>query len=224
MNKDELRGAEEHVITDREKDNYQRSKDRQPIEKIPKLTAGKLRVFLELVVRSASSTEFNVKLGMNRRQTGLLKAALKIESSDDARRILAQDEHFNEANKETMILQEIQSARQARAEAEVRLKDRERRMAKERKERTKAVRDAIDRDGIKKAERAAQKRLDASEVDKIPATDWDLDAEEAAMLHQDLTTKGWRFVMDKYDDINRADIKAAIKAAGFKVDYDLVRR
>ena len=226
-NKNELRGSEEHVTTDREKRLYQDNKSRSR-QGVRELTQAETIEFLTYVIESRTG-DMEFKLNLSRRDVEEVKARYGILVPEDARPIRdkllhARDTAYEEeqvTRTDAKTEQQVRQRRQDAADAEARIGT----VSKP----SKPV------DGKKEWQEREQRMNASKETVKVDENAWRLeradgddpetwDHETVARFKNDILTRGFNFTLNKYG-IEREDIVREAKRLNLKItDWNMVRR
>lgn len=216
---------EEHVVTEREKRAWQAGKTRSHRER-PELNIAQRLQFLELIVRMASVSEFERRLGLTTADVQHYRKVLNVESADEARALVRRMKKDNAEKREASIIQETQRVREAEAVAQQRLDEIEAKRTAERPLKP------VDPVAIKREDAERQRRLVAQQQQvPTPKKEWRLPLEGTATYRQeqkerfgrDIKNHGMRFVRNKYG-VTNAQIRHEANRLGLEIDWDSIRR
>ncbi len=182
--------------------------------------------FLQLIAEARNSGDFEIYLGLNRREIELLKRQLNIDSSEDARKMLQNVAEYEKKYQEIQLDEQRKIALTARLAAEKRLKEFELQKQTEKEKRIALAKKVLNVSKIKKQDSARQKKFAASQQPKLQKEQsaWHLSDEDTPeQFQQLLVSRGWGFIRDKYG-ISNQDIKNEVLRLKLKVNFDLIPR
>lgn len=183
-----------------------------------------LRKFLELVSKNVGSGDFEIYLGMNRREVEELKAELGINTFEDAKILLKDFDIEKNVALSKIIENNTINQKKINAERQKKYDDLQAKNAKLKEQQVKKVKKISDKKVVQ-LKRQQENRLEKlNRIATITDSQWtipqDSSEEEFARL---LKSRGMGFVRDKYGISNR-DILATIQKLKLKIDVDLLPR
>ncbi len=220
---------QDHVITDAEKENWQRGKNRKRA-KPEDLTRSQKLLFVQLVARDSNSGVFERKLNLSRRDVNYFKTQYDILTTEDARRLLRKLQVEEERREEEELSRERKNAAEAQRVAQAKLEELEKSKEQKREEsRQRRAEEMAAKKGEFKKEDAKRQREFAEEQDKAKVeTEWRLPItsrdgeEEKIRFSNDISYRGLKFTKQKYG-ITEADIRSEAARLGLRIRWDLVR-
>jgi hypothetical protein len=214
-------------FTKREMAEWQRSKNRLPVER-EELDYKQKKIFLKLIAELRSPAYFERELNMNRSDIEYFKRELDIQSQDEARRALRKLNDNEEADE---VKRNMRQSYKAEAIANKRLQEYETKQREKEQIRRELVRAELDPLAIKKEDAVRQRRFEKQEQDALQNVkdEWKLpldgikDAELIELFKNDISHRGMNFCINKYNASSHA-IKAEAIRLNLDVDWDRVTR
>lgn len=185
------------------------------------LTTAERVKFLELMAKSSSSGQFEIRLGLSRRDVEIVKAQLGIEDADQARRLLRKEEERLEKEALERNAARVESTR----EDQRRQRRQSKRDTEDRRTARSTLRKQLDPTAIKQEDRERQKRFEAQQEDfsSDADEDWQIEEGDVEKFTHDIQHRGIGFAADKHG-VSRAAIRNEVKRLGLAVDLERVRR
>lgn len=217
---------EEHKITQREMDQWQKSKGKKKRTR-PELTTRQSITFLDLVAKMASQSTFDRVLGLNSNDVEFYKRKFDIESVREARVAAQRMEKELEKERQIRGVEETKKAKDAQDTASLRLAELNRKQLDEQP--IKKVLSKEEKDSIKREDAARQKRLEESESLKCNEGElWRLDlgnipADTLDQFRRHIVYHGLGFCSKMYG-AKPAQIKNEAIRLGLKINWEVVRR
>lgn len=214
----------EQEYSELEKENWARGKDQKPTE--VELDRSQIEKFVKFVAEARASGDFEIHLGLNRRDIEGLKRKLGIDTADDARKFLADVFAMADEEREAFYASEQRKAQQTREAAEKRLSDYEKSQSDEREERRARLASVLNSTEIKEEDAQRQRRFADSKQGEydVPESDWRLPADSSPEQFQHIIeTRGWSFATTMFG-VEKASLIAESTRLGLSIDFDMVPR
>jgi len=218
---------EEHVITEREKRAWAKSKERKSSRERPKLDRLQRIEFLKLVSQMASASTMERKLKLEPRDVAFYKRELDIESPDEARRMARNLQAESNEVYEARVLAQTKKAREAEQIANQRLDELDAKRAADKGGSSRRV----DVTKIRQEDAERQRRFAAqqAELDE-PKTKWELPMEEGAGSEAEQIDRFRRLIIyHGLDAVRRQHGASAVQVKweaarlGLRINWDIVR-
>lgn len=210
--------------TELEKENWARGKSQTPTE--IELTRPQIEQFVTFLAEARASGDFEIHLGLNRRDIERLKSKLGIDTPEDARNFLDDVFQVADEQREAFYATEKRKAQEARSAAEKRLSAYEKKRAQERASRQAKLSKVLNSTQIKQEDAERQRRLEKANKGEydVPESDWRLPEDSSPEQFQHvLETRGWNFSSSMFNT-DKASLIAEAKRLGLDIDFDMVPR
>lgn len=213
---------------DRAAREWRANKNKKSTRKRPELNHQQRIIFLEMVARMASRSEFERRLDLTPNDVIYYKKQLDVESQDEARRLARRLKTEKDSAVESRALEEMQKAQEAAEIAQARLDALEAKKAKEAAERPHRK---VDINKVKHEDAERQRRFAEAQAGVAkPKQEWQLPLEEKAgtreeqidRFRREIIYHGLSFVRRKYGATSQ-QVKYEAARLGLRINWDIVR-